>query len=75
MYSNGKRLQIHLETDFLVTGCHCSQKLDVFLQAQKMGRGPNQKKYLETEGEVATSLSKAAFLQCLLYMEQINILK
>lgn len=63
MYSNDKRIQICVETDFLATRCHCSQKLNVLLQAQKMGRGANRKKALETGREVITSLSKAAFLQ------------
>lgn len=39
------------------------QKLNVFIQALRTGRGTNQKKALETEREVVPSLSKAASMQ------------
>jgi len=63
MCSNDKRVQICVETDLLATRCHCSQKLNVLLHAQKMGRGTNQKQALKAEREAVTSLSKAVFLQ------------
>lgn len=63
MYSDDKRIQICVEMDLLATRCHCSQKLHVLLQAQKMGRGTKRKKALQTQREVVTTLSRAAFLQ------------
>lgn len=39
------------------------QKLNVFIQDLRTGRGTNQKKALETEREVVPSLSKVAPIQ------------